>query len=307
MPYNPDLELGDGLLETLGINAEDLSQTDNITKKEEEDLALEKIKDKYGFEDTKETMDEGQVPETIYLFYGGDSNNFSRSLQFIGLSPINKAFGAFLMSDLGRQVMTEKKLSIHIESGDIFYENRNTGENFYNFLLAQRNDDAAFILKTFSYCRSFESYISQFLQAFSIDDIEKYDLFAHKNSKHLFYRFNDDIKAYGNSKQKIKYTRKMLDSVGVWKIEEKNKQLITEKLIHGVEFKNPYNIETEKRPGIKETVESNYRVARRVYQQLHLDISELFAEFIRSIGSLNLQNMDNNIKDNGWGIKKITR
>ena len=45
LPDNPDLELGDALLETLGTNAEDLFQAENITKKEEEDLILEKIKD----------------------------------------------------------------------------------------------------------------------------------------------------------------------------------------------------------------------------------------------------------------------
>ena len=59
------------------------------------------------------------------------------------------------MLDLGRQVMVENKLSIHVESGDIFYENSNTGENFYNFLLVQQNDDAAFIPKKFSYRNSF--------------------------------------------------------------------------------------------------------------------------------------------------------
>ena len=88
-------------------------------------------------------------------------------------------------------------------------------------MLAQENNDAAFIPKTFSYRSSFENYISQFLQASSIDDIEKYDLYTHKNSKYLFCCFNDYIKAYGNSRQKIKHTRKMLDSVGMQKIEEK--------------------------------------------------------------------------------------
>ena len=54
-----------------------------------------------------------------------------------------------------------------------FYENHNTGENFYNFLLTQQNDNVAFIPKKF-YCRnSFENYISQLLQAFSIHDVEK--------------------------------------------------------------------------------------------------------------------------------------
>ena len=221
LPDNSELELGDGLLETLGDNAEDLFQADNITNKEEEDLFLEKIKDEYSFEDIKESLDEENVPENIYFFYGDESDNFYSSLEFIGLSPMNREFGAFLMSDLGRCIMVENKLSIHVESGDIFYENQNTGENFYNFLLAQQNDDAAFIPKKFSYRSSFENYISQFLQAFSIDDIEKYDLYTHKNSKYLFCCFNYYIKAYGNSRQKIKHTRKMLDSVGMQKIEEK--------------------------------------------------------------------------------------
>ena len=71
-------------------------------------------------------MDEtGEVPESIYLFYGGESETFVNALEFIGLSPINREFGAFLLSDLGRQVMTQNKLSIHVESGDIFYNNHN--------------------------------------------------------------------------------------------------------------------------------------------------------------------------------------
>ena len=143
---------------------------------------MKKIKEEYGFEDIKDAMEEeGNVPESIYFFYGGESKNFVRALEFIGLSSMNREFAAFLLSELGQQVMAENKLSIHVESGDIFYENHNTGENFYNFLLAQQYEDAAFIPKKFSYRRSFESYISNFLQAFSTDDLEKYDLLAHKN------------------------------------------------------------------------------------------------------------------------------
>ena len=60
---------------------------------------------------------------------------------------MNREFGAFLMSDLRRRVMTENKLSIHVESWYIFYENHNTGKDFYNFLLALQNDDDGFIPK----------------------------------------------------------------------------------------------------------------------------------------------------------------
>ena len=36
--------------------------------------------------------------------------------------------------------MTNNSLSIHIESGDIFYDNFNTNENFYSCLLAQQDE-----------------------------------------------------------------------------------------------------------------------------------------------------------------------
>ena len=99
---------------------------------------------------------------------------------------MNREFGTFLMSYLGRQVLVENKLSIHVESGDIFFENHNTGEDFYNFLLAQQNDDAAFFPKKFSYRNSFENYISKSLLAFSIDYVEKYDLVLIKSQNIYF-------------------------------------------------------------------------------------------------------------------------
>ena len=53
--------------------------------------------------------------------------------------------------------MTSNKLSIHGDTGDIFYENHNTGESFYNFLIAQQNEQAAFIPKTLSYRNGFQA------------------------------------------------------------------------------------------------------------------------------------------------------
>ena len=117
--------------------------------------------------------------------------------------------------------MTKNKLSIHVELGEIFYDNHNTGENFYSFLLSQQNDEAAYVPKKFSCRNSFEAYISSFLQSFSINDQEKFDLLAFKNSKNLFYRFKDFIKAYGNPRYKLLHTKKMLGTVGLQKVEQK--------------------------------------------------------------------------------------
>ena len=211
-----------------------------------------------------------------------------------------------MLSDLGRKTRTQNKLSIHVESGDIFYDNHNTGENFYSFLLSQQNDEAAYIPKKFSYKNSFEAYIGSFLQSFSIDDQEKFDLLAFKNSKYLFYLFNDFIKVYGNPRYRLLRTKKMLDSVGIKKIEEKNKQFFIEKIIHGIEFEDLYTTDSERKPEIMSTIERNYRIPRRVYQQLHIDTAELFADLIRSLNTFELQDLDKDIRANGWGIKKIS-
>ena len=73
--------------------------------------------------------------------------------------------------------MNNNSLSIHIEGGDISYQNFNTEENFYNFLIGQQNEETANIPKKMSYHNSFEGYIDSFLPSFSIDDVEKYDLY----------------------------------------------------------------------------------------------------------------------------------
>ena len=180
----PDLELGDDLVQVLETEAEDLfDPAAPLTKKEEEYEILKDLMEEYGVEDIKKTMDETrQVPESIYFFYGGESKTFVHVLEFIGLSPINREFGAFLLSDLGRQSMTENKFSIHVESGDVFYNNHNTGENFYNFLLLQQNDEAAYVPKR----KNFETYISKFLQDFSIE-IKKSLTFLSLKIQNIFF------------------------------------------------------------------------------------------------------------------------
>ena len=54
-----------------------------------------------------------------------------------------------------------------------------------------------------------------------------------------------------------------------------------------------------------ETIESNYKVARRVYQYLYYDLAELFSKYVQSMSSFELQDIDEDIKINDWGIQKV--
>ena len=60
--------------------------------------------------------------QKVFFFFFEESEQFVNALEFIGLSPINREFSAFLLSDLGRKTMIQNKLSVHVESGDIFLQ-----------------------------------------------------------------------------------------------------------------------------------------------------------------------------------------
>ena len=61
------LELGDGLLDLLGVDAKNVLDSQFFTTKEEEDVALEKIKEEYNFNPIKDTFEEGDVPPTFVV------------------------------------------------------------------------------------------------------------------------------------------------------------------------------------------------------------------------------------------------
>ena len=80
-----------------------------------------------------------------------------------------------------------------------------------------------------------------------------------------------------------------------------------EKIIHGVEFENLYQSNPEKKPETMETIESNYKVVRRVYQYLYYDIAELFSEYVQSMSRFEQQDIDEDMRINGWGsVEKIS-
>ena len=68
----PELELGDGLLNSLGTSANTIFDDSIPTQKEEEEEILKDIFDQYNIESIKDTMDEkGEVSKYIYFLWWG--------------------------------------------------------------------------------------------------------------------------------------------------------------------------------------------------------------------------------------------
>ena len=114
------------------------------------------------------------------------------------------------------------------------------------------------------------------MPSFTSEEAEKFDLYSNESSKYLFYKFNDWIESLDAEKLFIRHTAKATNSYGLKKIEEKDRQLLTEKIIHNVENENPYVTSTEEKPQIMEEIEKNYKICRRVYQSLFIDVTDTF-------------------------------
>ena len=108
------------------------------------------------------------------------------------------------------------------------------------------------------------------------------------------------LKLWGE-RNKLFDTAKKKYSISLKKTEESDRQFLVEKIIHSIEFSNPYEDPTEKKAEIIETVESNYKISRRVYQALFVEIADSFIEYINSFDINEIQELD----DNWWGVKSL--
>ena len=110
-------------------------------------------------------------PLSWIVYFYGDNDNFAQACNFLFLNENSNEFVSFLFSDIGQNIMTNNSLLIHMETGDIFYNDFNTKESFHNFLLVQQDESKQFFPKRVSYHYSFEKSTLSYLSSFSLEEI----------------------------------------------------------------------------------------------------------------------------------------
>ena len=95
-------------------------------QKGQDERELEKIKRSYNLDKSVDEIDNVQVPEQLEIYFGGKNENFLAQLLNISPMPANANFLDFLSSEFGTKIMRQNKLSIHIETGNLYYDNINT-------------------------------------------------------------------------------------------------------------------------------------------------------------------------------------
>ena len=75
--------------------------------------------------------------------------------------------------------MRENKIKIHIETGNLFFDNENFNESIYDFLLAQLNTTKKLIPIEFKNSDKYENYVIEYFDVIKSKIDDKYDMLTH--------------------------------------------------------------------------------------------------------------------------------
>ena len=220
------------------------------------------------------------VPFELEFFNGGENNKFREII--LGLGNVSGhdiiKFVNFLESQICKKILADNKLKIHIETGNIYYNNNDTNESIHNFILAQLNPIAGEINHDFTFDRDYSTYFHWINDAFSESKRNKLDILTNKNSK-FFYHFNDQLQQQNQKVQNVKHTIVTEDFIAAEQIQDRNWKYLVDKLLSFSE--NAIN-SSEKENFLLDTKE-NLLILKKTHDQLYNQIAKNFYETLKKM------------------------
>ena len=189
---------------------------------------------KVDFENLSETLTaigNEVLPFEFEFFKGGTNEKFSNTIRTLDSGTETSEFLHFLQSKICKTILEDNKLKIHVETGNIYYDNNDTNESIHNFIIAQANPISGEIGHTFTFDRDYVTYFQWLTDAFSESKKNKLDIFTNKNSKFLFYHFNDYLEQNGDQMKKIKHSIVTQDYIAAEQIQDKNWKYFVESVL----------------------------------------------------------------------------
>ena len=81
------------------------------------------------------------------FFNGGKNQKFDSFLKKYGLTNGNMLFVDFLQTDYCKEILQSNDLKIHIETGNIYYQDTDSNESIFEFMKNQQDTSKGLINK----------------------------------------------------------------------------------------------------------------------------------------------------------------
>ena len=242
--------------------------------------------------DITESVAVSNREEVINLEFFEPGGNYEKLLenavQNVGeLSKSNDEFLKYISSNFGKFVLVKNKMKIHLKTGNIFIEDKSTGESLYTFLKNQEDYRKKDLIIDIPIENDFNKYVREILENVVDDD---YDLQTNATSKFLFYNFNN-IRTGIERKvpYPIKHSEIISNEIGLETIQNYNWQYFIEKIIdisnqekllEREDFKDDEEFEDYL---IIEKTQQNLKYCKEFYNGVFDDISHFFQRKIHEI------------------------
>ena len=186
--------------------------------------------------------------------------------------------------------MKENNLSVHIKSGDLYYNGTNTGESLYDFVLAQNDFSKKIVKEKFYYAGTFEDYLSRFLAGFNAEADAQLDTLTNKCIKYLFYRYNESLVFAGLEPAFVVHTKVSAYEIVLENLQSRDWQYLVETIIEKAETNKDYfKIKTGEDSEMLKTMTKNYKILRHVHNDLYKTVAENCKYYF---GNLNETDLD---------------
>ena len=186
----------------------------------------------------------------------------------------NINFIDFLQSEYCKEILQNNDLKIHVETGNIYYDDKDTNESIFEFIQNQQNTSKGIIRYEFKFDRNFREYFKWILNEFDAQQKTTFDVLAHKNVKFLVYRYNDFRALGGDELIKIRHSLVTDNYLAAEEIQNEDWQYFIERVLEVCKFNDSNLI----KPGEKlllSTIE-HVTVAKRVHRMIFDNLSRNF-------------------------------
>ena len=182
------------------------------------------------------------------------------------------------------------KLKFHIERGNVYHNNTDTNENIYGFYENQKDETKKWIDFEFILFNGYEDYFMKYLVNIKDGEDEKYDMLTNKNSKFLFYHFNDCLKQINELTKPVRHNVVLNDKTALEILQNKNWQYFIERILevcqsnNGGELNQLVNIKEVK---IIENSVENFTICKSLYTNFYNQIASNLVEAIQIYRQMN--------------------
>ena len=212
------------------------------------------------------------VPFEFEFLHGGPNEKFSEIIRSLAPNTDNLEFLDFLQSKICKKLLIDNKLKIHVEAGNIYYDNTDINESIHEFIIAQQNPISGTIDHCFTFDRDYARYFEWLINGFSAPKKKRLDMFKNKNSKFLFYHFNDYLQQNGQELKKIKHSVVTQDYIAAQEIQDKNWQYFVESVLS---YSNEPKEKESQKPFQLDTLE-NVTILKKIYEKLYDTVAKQF-------------------------------